>query len=49
MANFNNTPAPSYTAAQAQQVMTSNSNSVANLYNELSFGQQQLSVTVTNS
>jgi len=49
MANFNNTAAPSYTAAQAQQVMVSNSDSVANYYNEVSYGGQLLNVTVTST
>ncbi len=47
MANFNNTAAPAFTASQAQQVMTTNSNSVVNFYNEVSYGQQQLNVTTT--
>lgn len=49
MANFNNTAAPSFTAAQAQQVMTSNAASVANYYNEASYGQHQLNVAVTST
>ena len=49
LANFNNTAVPAYTAAQAQQEMVTNSNSVANFYNEISYGQQQLNVTVTGS
>ena len=49
LANFSNTVAPAYTATQAQQVMTTNSNSVANFYNEVSYGQQTLNVTVTSS
>ncbi len=49
MANFNNTVAPTYTATQAQQVMTTNAGSVANYYNEVSYGQQALNVTVTSS
>ena len=48
LANFNNTAPPSYTAAQAQQVMVTNSGSVANYYNEVSYGQQLLNVTVTS-
>ncbi|HEY2817046.1 MAG TPA: Ig-like domain repeat protein [Casimicrobiaceae bacterium] len=48
LANFNNTATPSFTSSQAQQVMTSNSNSVANYFGEVSFGQQTLSVTVTD-
>ncbi len=47
MANFNNTVAPAFTQAQAQAVMTTNAGSVANYYNEVSYGQQQLNVTVT--
>ena len=49
LANFNNTTAPAFTSAQAQQVMSSNSNSVANYYSEVSYGQQVLNVTVTSS
>ena len=49
MANFNNTAAPSYTQAQALQTMVSNSNSVANFYNEVSYGGQLLNVTVTST
>lgn len=50
MAKFDdNTAAPSYTAAQAQQVMATNSTSVANYYSEVSYGQQLLNVTVTPS
>jgi predicted Zn-dependent protease len=49
LANFNNTAAPAFTSAQAQQVMSSNSNSVANYYSEVSYGQQALNVTVTSS
>jgi len=48
MANFSDTAAPGFTSTQAQQVMTSNSTSVANYYNEVSFGQQALNVTVTS-
>ena len=47
MANFNNTAAPSFTSAQAQQVMTTNTGSVANFFNEASYGQQLMNVTVT--
>ena len=47
MANFNDTAAPSFTQAQAQAVMTTNSNSVANYYSEVSYGQQLFNVTVT--
>jgi hypothetical protein len=49
MANFSNTALPSYTVAQAQQVMTSNADSVANFFREVSYGQQLLNVTVTPS
>ena len=49
MANFNNTPAPAFTQSQAQQVMTTNSNSVANFYSEVSYGGQLLNVTVTST
>jgi hypothetical protein len=47
MANFNNTAAPAFSAAQVQQVMTSNADSVANFFRETSFGQQVMNVTVT--
>jgi len=47
MANFSDTTAPAYSAAQAQQVMTSNSDSVANFFRETSYGQQLMNVTVT--
>ncbi|HET7778266.1 MAG TPA: Ig-like domain repeat protein, partial [Rudaea sp.] len=47
MANFSNTVAPAYASAQAQQVMTSNPDSVANFFRENSYGQQLLNVTVT--
>jgi hypothetical protein len=47
MANFNDTAAPAFTTAQAQQVMTSNSDSVANFFRETSYGQQLMNVTVT--
>ena len=47
LANFSNTSDTSMSQAQAQQVMVSNGDSVANYYNEVSYGQQQLSVTVT--
>lgn len=49
MANFSNTAAPAYTASQAQQIMTTNASSVAAYYNEASYGQHQLNVTVTSS
>ena len=47
MANFNNTAVPGLSAAQAQQVMTSNADSVANFFRETSYGQQIMNVTVT--
>jgi hypothetical protein len=47
LANFNNTVAPAYTTAQAQQAMVTSAGSVANYYNEVSYGQQLLNVTVT--
>src|SRR5690349_20162668 len=49
LANFSNTTAPAFTQSQAQQVMTSSSNSVANFYDEVSYGGQQLNVTVTST
>ncbi|HEV8554002.1 MAG TPA: Ig-like domain repeat protein, partial [Casimicrobiaceae bacterium] len=49
LANFNNTVAPAYTAAQAQQVVSTNAYSVANYYSDVSYGQQLLNVTVTGS
>jgi len=49
LANFNDTAAPAFTPAQAQQVMTSNASSVANYYNEVSYGTQTLNVTVTST
>ena len=48
LANFNNTPLPSLTSAQAQQVMATNADSVSNYFSEVSFGQQTFNVTVTN-
>ncbi|MDQ2917956.1 MAG: Ig-like domain repeat protein [Pseudomonadota bacterium] len=47
MANFNNTAVPAFTSAQAQQVMTTNADSVANFFREASYGQQLMNVTVT--
>jgi hypothetical protein len=47
MANFSNTAIPAFTAAQAQQVMTTNADSVANFFREASYGQQLMNVTVT--
>ena len=49
MANFNNTVAPSYTPAQAQQVMATNTYSVGNYYSDVSYGQQLLNVTVSST
>ena len=49
LANFNNTAAPAFSAAQAQAVMTSNGDSVANFFRETSYGQQLMNVTVTPS
>jgi len=46
MANFSNTAAPAFTAAQAQQVMTGNADSVANYFRETSYGQQVMNITV---
>ena len=43
------TAAPPFTQSQAQQVMTTNSNSVANFYSEVSYGGQLLNVTVTST
>ncbi|HEY4137563.1 MAG TPA: M12 family metallo-peptidase, partial [Casimicrobiaceae bacterium] len=48
MASFNNAAVPSMTQSDAQLVMISNASSVANFFNEASFGQQTFSVTVTN-
>jgi hypothetical protein len=47
MANFSNTAVPSFASSQAQQVMTSNADSVANFFREGSYGQQVLNVSVT--
>ena len=47
MANFNNTALPGMTSAQAQGVMTGNSDSVANFFRETSYGQQIMNVSVT--
>jgi hypothetical protein len=38
-----------FTSAAVQQVMVTNPGSVANYYNEVSFGQEQLNITVTPS
>ncbi|MEP6609799.1 MAG: Ig-like domain repeat protein, partial [Burkholderiaceae bacterium] len=46
---FADSPADAFTPAAVQQVMVSNSNSVANYYSEVSFGQQLLNVTVTSA
>ena len=47
LANFSNTAAPSFSAPQAQQVMSGNPDSVANFFGEASYGQHLLNVTVT--
>jgi hypothetical protein len=47
MANFSNTVAPGFSAAQVQQVMTTNGDSVANFFRETSYGQQLMNVTAT--
>ena len=48
MANFNNTVAPGFSAAQVQQVMTTNgAQRVANFFRETSYGQQLMNVTAT--
>jgi len=47
MANFNNTAVPALTLAQAQQIMTTNGDSVANFFQETSYGQQIMNVTLT--
>jgi M6 family metalloprotease-like protein len=47
MANFNNTAMPAFSASQVQQVMTSNTDSVANFFRETSYGQQLMNVTTT--
>ncbi|HSD00675.1 MAG TPA: Ig-like domain repeat protein [Casimicrobiaceae bacterium] len=47
MANFNNTAVPALTSAQAQQIMTTNGDSVANFFQETSYGQQIMNVTLT--
>src|SRR4029078_548311 len=46
MANFNNTAVPALTLAQAQQIMTTNGDSVANFFQETSYGQQIMHVTL---
>ena len=48
LANFNDATLGSFVAADAQAIMMSNSSSVANYFNEVSFGQQSLAVTVTS-
>ncbi|HVR94710.1 MAG TPA: hypothetical protein VHI75_12805, partial [Casimicrobiaceae bacterium] len=46
---FTDSPAADpFTQAQVDQVMRTNAGSVANYYNEVSYGQQLLNVTVTN-
>src|ERR1700687_3512465 len=46
---FTDSPAAApFTQAQVDQVMRTNAGSVANYYNEVSYGQQLLNVTVTN-
>lgn len=47
MANFNNTATPGFSQSQVTQVMTSNSDSVANFFSEASYGSQIMNVTVT--
>jgi hypothetical protein len=47
--NFNNTTAPPNFNTGATQVMVTNTKSVANYYNEVSYAQQTLSVTVTTN
>ena len=49
MANFNNTAAPAFTQAQALQVMSTDPGSVAGYFSEVSYGGQQLNVTVTST
>lgn len=49
LANFSNTALPSFTPGQAQQVMTSNPDSVGNFFRETSYGLQIMNVTVTPS
>ena len=49
LANFSNTAAPAFTQAQAQAVMTTNPDSVAKYFSEVSYGGQLLNVTVTSS
>jgi M6 family metalloprotease-like protein len=44
---FSNTGADPFPTSTAQSVMTTATNSVANYYNEVSYGQQQLAVTIT--
>ena len=47
---FTDSPAGDpFTPAAVQQVMVTNTNSVANYYNEVSYGQQLLNVTVTSN
>ena len=49
MANFNNTAAPAFTQSQALQVMSTDPGSVAKFFSEVSYGSQQLNVTVTST
>jgi hypothetical protein len=44
---FSDTGADPFPVSTAQNVMTGATNSVANFYNEVSYGQQQLAVTIT--
>jgi hypothetical protein len=44
---FSNTGADPFPVSTAQSVMTTDATSVANYYNEVSYGQQQLAVTIT--
>ena len=44
---FSDTGADPFPVSTAQSVMTTATNSVANFYNEVSYGQQQLAVTIT--
>jgi len=47
MANFNNTATPGFSQSQVTQVMTTNADSVANFFNEASYGSQIMNVTAT--
>jgi Gametolysin peptidase M11/FG-GAP-like repeat/FG-GAP repeat len=46
---FTDSPADPFTPADVQQVMVSNPGSVANYYNEVSYGQHLLNITVTST